>query len=140
MNKCKEITDFFSPDSKRVKRPRSNCQVPGLEIKQSFITPSEESSILSFLSTQNFRTDLQRRCLHFGGTYCLFSADKTTKPEVLQADPMPVELEWLVDRFVAQGVFEADKRPQYCIVNEYIGSQGISAHTFVLITSYSARG
>lgn len=67
MNKRKEITDFFAPQaSKKAKSIRAE-QVPGLEIKRDFITLSEEASILSFLSTQTFRNDLQRRCLHFGG-------------------------------------------------------------------------
>lgn len=74
--------------------------------------------------------------MHFGGTYCLFNPPSSTqpgapsaaKPEVLQAPSMPPELKWLLDRFEAKGVFEKGKRPQYCIINEYTGSLGISAH------------
>lgn len=116
--------------------------VPGLEILDEFITAEEEQSLLSFLYSPNceWRTDLKRRCMHFGGTYCLYTprttkskgvetkASVASKPEVLQAPPMPPELTWLLNRFVSSGVFKEDQIPQYCIVNEYVEAQGISPH------------
>lgn len=140
--KRKTLSDFFAPvasSSKKLKGETGKAgsspftgaipAVPGLCLLPHFITSDEEASILSFLSTQIWRTDLQRRCLHFGGTYCLFNPqDRLSKPEIKQALPMPEELTWLLDRFVERGVYKAEERPQYCIVNEYIGAQGISAH------------
>ena len=72
--------------------------------------------------------------MHFGGTYCLMpgkseSMDEDSKPQVLQAPPMPSGFDWLIKRMIDISVFPAYKRPQYCIVNEYTGAQGISAHT-----------
>jgi len=41
---------------------------------------------------------------------------------------MPEELMWLTDGFIYSGAFGKDEKPQYCIVNEYVSAQGISAH------------
>jgi alkylated DNA repair dioxygenase AlkB len=145
--KRRDITDFFLPVSKRSATPATVTTyaqgnptpvitaVPGLSILDNFITPSEEEAILYFLNDASkctWRTDLSRRTMHFGGTYCLMPAKsnsaKTVKAEVLQAPPMPTELNWLLDRFETRGIFRPDQRPQYCIVNEYVHAQGISAH------------
>ena len=110
--------------------------VPGLTILEDFITVSEEQEILKLLNDPTkctWRTDLSRRTMHFGGTYCLMPPKTTisqnAKPQVVQAPSMPEELSWLLQRFVDLGVFPDKKRPQYCIVNEYTGNLGISAHT-----------
>lgn len=154
--KRKAINDFFTPSSKswlidheslvpsqrgvggKVKQGFTPYEtpVPGLTIFHNFISPIEERSILSFLddsSRCNWRTDLSRRTMHFGGTYCLMPSKSDiptkAKPEILQAPPMPGELEWLIERMVDAHVFPTSQRPQYCIVNEYINDLGISAHT-----------
>lgn len=153
--KRKAINEFFKPISKRPRAehvlfpPQSGFEeeatqalthkrmsVPGLSLLSDFIKPAEEQSILKFLndtSVCNWRTDLSRRTMHFGGTYCLMPPKSDTpnkaKPEILQAPPMPRELEWLIQRMVDARVFPNDQRPQYCIVNEYTSNLGISAHT-----------
>ncbi|KAL9123521.1 MAG: hypothetical protein Q9175_008339 [Cornicularia normoerica] len=156
MSKKREaINDFFKPISKRphpeqdVSAPQRRLEeksaqaftvkempVPGLTLLLNFITPAEERSILSFLNETSkctWRTDLRRRTMHFGGTYCLMPAksDVSTraKPEVMQAPPIPKELDWLIQRMVDAHVFSNDQKPQYCIVNEYTNGLGISAHT-----------
>lgn len=45
--------------------------VPGLTVIEEFITPLQETHLLAFLDGQPWRTDLARRTMHFGGTYCL---------------------------------------------------------------------
>lgn len=153
--KRKAINEFFKPTSKRPSAehilcpPQSGSEeeakpvlihkqmpVPGLSMLPSFIKPAEEQSIINFLndsSVCNWRTDLSRRTMHFEGTYCLMPPKSDTsakaKPEILQAPPMPQELEWLIQRMVDADVFPNSQRPQYCIVNEYTGNLGISAHT-----------
>ena len=108
---------------------------PGLSLVENFVTPDEEAQLLSFLFLQPWRTDLARRTMHYGGTYCLMPPRTSTPEErkriestIFTADPIPPELKWLVDRMVSSGLYEAGARPEFCIVNEYIGSQGISAH------------
>lgn len=150
--KRKAINDYFQPSPKRpttlpkfldenalsndTSKIDSTC-VSGLTLHRDFVSLAEEQEILHFLndpSRCSWRTDLSRRTMHFGGTYCLMPAKtknnaQTPKPQVLQAPPMPVELGWLIQRMVDAHVFPSDKRPQYCIINEYTGAQGISAHT-----------
>ena len=160
--KRKCINDFFQPFSKLSNSPHTKATqpqvttspsvkvpslipyprltpVPGLSLHPNFINPAEERIILAFLtdpSRHTWRTDLSRRTLHFGGTYCLMPS-KTftlppsphTKPQIHQAPPMPSELSWLLDRMITNGICSAHQRPQYCIVNEYHGALGISAHT-----------
>ena len=144
--------DFFTPVSKKVAFPEfatqvavqssrkvlsGSClaeQVPGLSILPEFITEAEEKTILDYLngSECEWRTDLSRRTMHFGGTYCLYSpACRQAKPEIKEAPPLPASLDWIIDRFVEAGFYEEiqNKRPEYVIVNEYLSKMGISAHT-----------
>lgn len=109
----------------------SRSSVPGLQILPGFITQAEEARLLAFLDARPWRDDLSRRTMHFGGTYCLYSKDRTLKPQILQAPPVPGELNWLIDRFVDAGLYSdlGGKVPDYVIVNEYRDAQGISAHT-----------
>ena len=153
--KRKNISDFFKPNSKR-QHPEQvllaaqhrleedsepsfapeETPVPGLVLLLQFISLAEERSILNFLNDSSrctWRTDLSRRTMHFGGTYCLMPprSDVPTnpKPEILQAPPIPCDLEWLIQRMVDAHVFPYNQKPQYCIVNEYTENVGISAHT-----------
>ena len=153
--KRKAISDFFQPVSKRHSQDRSylatqpeteeaskqavtmeETPVPGLTLILDFINPTEERRILDFLNDSSectWRTDLSRRTMHFGGTYCLMPSKsddlRKIKPEVLKAPSMPLEFEWLIQRMVDADLFPNDQRPQYCIVNEYTKNLGISAHT-----------
>ena len=154
-NKRKAINDFFHPVCKRASPGQlrlasqpgleeeskpvfvlKETPVPGLTLLPNFITRTEEQTILSFLSDPSsctWRTDLSRRTMHFGGTYCLqptksdMLAHKT--PEILQAPSIPEEFRWLIQRMVDARLFPTNQRPQYCIVNEYTDNLGISAHT-----------
>ena len=150
-SKRKTITDFFITDPKRntnerraTDHVRTGCNealtdqcVPGLTVRSNFVSKTEEDQILNFLNDVNsctWRTDLNRRTMHFGGTYCLMPSKSApnlegTGPQVFQAPAMPIELSWLIQRMVDARIFPATRKPQYCIINEYIGSQGISAHT-----------
>ena len=128
---------FFAPKTKSSYTAAvitAPATVPGLEIIHDFITPAEEVELLAFLNgpTCQWRTDLARRVMHFGGTYCCLpppAERKTTKPETKQAPPMPSELDWLMERLTTSQVLTEDQKAEYCIVNEYVKAQGISPHT-----------
>lgn len=108
---------------------------PGLAILVDFVSTTEESELLSFFDRQKWRTDLARRTIHYGGTYCLMPPRSATPDErkrieadIKTADALPGTLHWLVDRMVEQGLYQENARPEFCIVNEYRDAQGISAH------------
>ena len=168
--KRKTLHDYFSQTSappsihKHTPAPASSppssqaTTIPGLTILPTFISPTEETSLLTFLSTQKWRTDLSRRTIHYGGTYCLMPPRNSTPAErkevestILTADPMPSDFAWLIDRMIACGLYSAlgNARPEFCIVyisrlpesllwcmlmgdnllsNEYVSNHGISAH------------
>ncbi|KAL8993406.1 MAG: hypothetical protein Q9169_006368 [Polycauliona sp. 2 TL-2023] len=154
-NKRKAIDDFFLPvkknpggtanaktqlecESDQTSRTTTGIEtsVPGLILYTNFISGKEEADILAFLNDAEqcaWRTDLSRRTMHFGGTYCVMpqkaNASAPIKPTVLQAPPMPQKLQWLIQRMEASDIYNGGRRPQYCIVNEYTGDLGISAHT-----------
>ena len=152
--KRKAINDYFTPtiNSKRILLPAApsiglsktesaygvshEISVPGLTVIHDFINTVEEQEILAFLddpSKCNWRTDLSRRTMHFGGTYCLMPPKSSNppppKPQILQAPPIPDELNWLIQRMIDSEIFQPNQKPQCCIVNKYTGSLGISAHT-----------
>ncbi|KAJ9114616.1 hypothetical protein QFC22_005489 [Naganishia vaughanmartiniae] len=113
-----------------------SSQVPGLSVISEFITQNTEEELLRYLDRQPWRTDLARRTMHFGGTYCLMKkpglqqskAGESDKPEVIQAPPIPSEFNILMQLFSEQGIYQSDNLPEYCIVNEYKVDHGISAH------------
>lgn len=156
--KRKLLTDFFTPTAKVAKpSPASPCPpckqaVPGLSLYPNFVSGAEESQIIQFLNSDQctWRTDLSRKTMHFGGEYCLMpprvppgatgprrdnrageshSSPPNPQPETIQAPPMPPEFSWLIHRMHARGIYSPAQTPQYCIVNHYTSSQGISAHT-----------
>ena len=107
-----------SPDLKSPPSP-----ISGLSVIPNFVSSIEESSLLSFLAAQKWRTDLSRRTIHYGGTYCLMPPRNATPDErkrventILTADPIPSELTWLIDRMVDQDLYIAKGRPEFCIV------------------------
>jgi len=109
--------------------------VPGLSMHEDFITRAEEASLLRFLDAQPWRTDLSRRTMHYGGTYCLMpprdaspAARKRSEANIITAPDMPVELGLVIERMISCGLCSATERPEFCIVNEYLPGQGISAH------------
>ena len=118
-----------------VDTPSKLYDIPGLSLIPNFISAPEESTLLSFLSAQQWRSDLSRRTMHYGGTYCLMpsrSASPTTQQKTLttivNAPPIPAELLYLIDRMVHHNLYAPTVPPGFCIVNEYRASQGISAH------------
>ncbi|KAF2432944.1 hypothetical protein EJ08DRAFT_102351 [Tothia fuscella] len=141
--KRKTLHDFFPPDQSK-RGPKvlkdalgalTNTCISGLTIITNFMSSVEESIALEFLSRQPWRTDLARRVIHYGGTYCLMPPRTATPAErkmiesnILAADPIPSQLTFLLDKMVAQELYDTDRRPGYCIVNEYTETQGISAH------------
>ena len=148
--KRKTLHDFFAHNAGGGKKARATAEVgnelassksisfiqpPGLSVIPGFITAEEEAEILSFLDRQQWRTDLARRTMHYGGTYCLMpprSASPATRKRIseniITAPTMPKELDLVIDRMVARGMYTPEGKPAYCIVNEYKAGHGISAH------------
>lgn len=150
--KRKTLNDFFVRSAKATKTacpPAKNdvsiwqdetnvvtrAGVPGLNTILDIITLEEEAALLAFLDAQRWRTDLSRRTMHYGGTYCLMPPRTATPEErkkiegtILPAPDLPLELGFIVDRMVEHGLYTDTDRPAYCIVNEYLPGQGISAH------------
>lgn len=142
----KRIHDYFEPGPKRQKpEPAAGNEllqvakniecVPGLSVIAAFITQSEESRLLAFLDKQTWRTDLSRRTMHFGGTYCIMPPKDASPAErvrientPISAPPIPSEIDFIVERMIDAGLYNPSDRPRYCIVNEYRSGQGISAH------------
>ncbi|KAL8803500.1 MAG: hypothetical protein Q9200_006180 [Gallowayella weberi] len=154
--KRKAIDEFFLPSRKASTKQESeilahtphsdllgkerslsnSTPVPGLWIYNDFIDHAEEERILAFLNAPDlcqWRTDLSRRTMHFGGTYCIMpqktAKSSPPKPAILQAPPMPQEFQWLIQRMVDSKIYMDGQKPHYCIVNEYTKKLGISAHT-----------
>lgn len=148
-SKRKTLHDYFGHHDGRLTKKPATCgdaievrsqtkifeQPLGLSLIPMFVTAPEETSLLQFLDGQQWRTDLARRTMHYGGTYCLMpprdaapDIRKKIEETIITAPNMPPELEFVIQRMIDQGLYSADQRPEYCIVNEYLPGQGISAH------------
>ncbi|KAJ9115224.1 hypothetical protein QFC20_001091 [Naganishia adeliensis] len=128
----RKLTSTRNPPTKGRRHGDDPSLVPGLTIIEDFITPQQEDHLLQFLDAQPWRTDLARRTMHFGGTYCLMpprdASSPTTKPEIIQAPPIPPDFAELMDLFYEKEIYTPSAPPEYCIVNEYLSLHGISAH------------
>lgn len=128
LKKRANIEAYFTP----LKRPsdgaattsrRPQQQIQGLSIENDLITQDEETSLLNFIDCESWRTDLSRRTIHYGGTYCLMPPADASPEEkerinkqIFKAKDIPQELDWLVERMIAQGLYDQHAPPRYCIV------------------------
>ncbi len=142
--KGKTLHDFFSAKTTRYPTPSPiavdplksiSTAIPGVSVLPCFITPTEEETVLSFLSQQQWRTDLSRRTIHYGGTYCILppraaspATQKRIENNIITAPRIPDELTFLIDRMASHGTYSSDQKPEYIIINEYLTGHGISAH------------
>ncbi len=134
------LRSFFPSKGDPLSKPVASATVEesvinGLDILENFISTEQEQNLLTFLDQQKWRTDLSRRTMHFGGTYCLMpspsdasQSQSKNNPEIIQAPPIPPEFDDLLRIFISKNIYQPDNLPEYCIVNEYKINHGISAH------------
>jgi len=95
----------------------------GASYLADFISPDEESNLLSAIDTEQWRGDLQRRVQHYGYRY-----DYTAR-HISDEDQLGLLPSWVKSvctRLVQKKIFIAE--PDQLIVNEYEPGQGIAPH------------
>lgn len=97
--------------------------IKGLTLRQNYITPAEETKLLTSIDNSEWLLDLKRRVQHYGYRYDYRSRriDVSMKIGVL-----PVWANELAVRLKQEGYFQSI--PDQVIVNEYEIGQGISPH------------
>ena len=96
----------------------------GLHYEPGFVTPKEQKLLLEGIDAMPWRNDLRRRVQHYGYVYDYRA--KTVLPEHYLGE-LPEFLRPLAERIHSQtGLFSGT--PTQCIVNEYVGEQGIAWH------------
>lgn len=95
----------------------------GLSIIPDFVTTAEQATLVSFLEAETWRTDLSRRTIHYGGTYCLMPPKAASVAEraaiskrTITAQSIPNSLRWVIDRMIATDLYPAGLPPRFCIV------------------------
>ncbi|MEC7125149.1 MAG: alpha-ketoglutarate-dependent dioxygenase AlkB [Bacteroidota bacterium] len=108
----------------------SECQeepilpdIQGLQYHESFISASEEESLLKKIDDECWINDLERRVQHYGYKY---DYKKKGIDYAYKAPPLPAWVDFLINRL--QEKLELSQRPNQLIVNEYQVGQGISKH------------
>lgn len=91
----------------------------GLFVTHDFITEDEERTLIKWLDTQPWLTDLSRRTQHYGYKYSY------TNRNLEYAEALSGPLLDLHNKFSKMGYPELTQ----CIVNEYYRNQGINPHT-----------
>jgi hypothetical protein len=156
--KRKTLHDNFQGPSELLvpPEPPNSHNIPALPITPNFVIPNEQATLLSLLDAAAWRTDLSRRTIHYGGTYCLMQPKTASAEEreaisktIITAAPILDDLTWLIDRMITNDLCTAETPPTFCIVcatsplprvpaipspqlihtrNEYTQTHGISAH------------
>ena len=91
--------------------------IPGLTVKEEYISEEEEKKLLDFLYAQEWSTKLSRRTQHYGYEYVY------TPPYNLQPAPKVPEMLQEYGDMICSNYFNQ------VIVNEYTPGQGIGKHT-----------
>ena len=110
-------------------------EIEGLYIWNDYISEKEEKSLLEFIDSQYWSTELTRRTQHYGYRYCYKSK------KLFDAEPIPVDYTHLMLKYnlatatFGTGTFDSIGEvlnppfvPEQIIVNEYLVGQGISQH------------
>jgi len=117
--------DFLDASEEEVKQSDAPLMVsiPGLELRENFISPDEEERIIRTLDAATWSCELSRRVQHYGYKYD-YKARRID--ESMHIGELPDWLRELAERLHTSGYFDAI--PDQVIVNEYLPGQGISAH------------
>ena len=97
--------------------------VPGLVYKPEFITREEEKELVAWLDENEWSQSLKRRVQQYGWRYDYRQREVDAR---MHLGTLPDWAATLAQQLVDQGLM--DERPDQVIVNEYMGSQGISRH------------
>lgn len=90
----------------------------GLTINYNMIPVDLAQTVISFLDSKNWSTDLSRRTQHYGYNYN-YNGGSLSITQPLEGPILHIA-EWLRK----SGIIDANQ----CIVNEYLRNQGISSH------------
>ena len=97
--------------------------VPGLIYKPDFVSKEEESTLVAVIDANEWNTELRRRVQHYGWKY------DYTQREIdasMRIGTLPDWAQNIAKKLVQEGLVK--ELPNQLIVNEYLGSQGISRH------------
>lgn len=97
---------------------------PGLVVIHDWISSEEHDELVREIDSFPFESSISRRTQHYGYRY-IYAAGVLDESAVVP-DP-PRMLKALAVRLAAEGHF--DRTPDQVIVNEYVGAQGIAAHS-----------
>ncbi|EFC47741.1 predicted protein [Naegleria gruberi] len=121
---CKEL---FSTNPKVV--------VPGAIYIKNYISEEEEERIMKLIDSKAWCHEICRRTQMYGYTYYHTRHNLPTMQPVNESSSNYQhldlkEFDWLIERLVERdGLYKTDYgNPTQCLVNEYIGTQGISSH------------
>jgi len=112
-----------------------NVHIPGTIYIPDYISEQEEEEIMKHIDSKEWCHEICRRTQMYGYTYYHTRHNlPTMQPKVEEASTyqhLPLEeFDWLIERLVKRdGLFKFDLGdPTQCLVNEYVGTQGISSH------------
>lgn len=97
------------------------AHVPGLSLREGYITADEEKGLLAHVDSGPWATDWRRRIQQFGAGY---AGEHGGAPTWVRDFPR-----WLL-RLAARVQADAplERFPENCVINEYIPPLGIGAH------------
>ncbi|KAG2382869.1 hypothetical protein C9374_004836 [Naegleria lovaniensis] len=126
-NSLTGANDLFSTNPK--------VRVPGAIYIKNYISEDEEEKILQLIDSKKWCHEICRRTQMYGYTYYHTRHNiPTMQPKVESESEYHhldlKEFDWLIDRMVHRdGLYKFDLgNPTQCLVNEYVGTQGISSH------------
>lgn len=102
----------------------AQSEVPGLIYRPDFLTEAEETKLLTAIDNEPWLDELARRVQHYGFKYDYKARNVDA---AMRLGPLPSWAAQLSDRLHAMGLLP--HLANQVIVNEYVGTQGISKHT-----------
>ena len=120
-------------DTVTTRTKESVREIDGLTYIPNFLSDEEQIKLVNLIDSNPFSTVIHRRQQYYGEVYYHTSKDVSEiqpSEEEQHIGALPLQdMQWLIDKLIAEtSVFQADHPPTQCLVNEYIGSQGIKSH------------
>jgi alkylated DNA repair dioxygenase AlkB len=130
-NDVPQIYQRVDPNGNIYYADHEHISIAGLYYYPNYLTEEEERSVIELIDSRPWKHDICRRTQHYGYTYYHTRHNILTMQPVTQPDEHTgdlSDLQFIIDRLMADKIFPEDHPPTQILVNEYLNNMGIKGH------------
>ena len=113
--------------------PKVYKKIDGLRYIPNFITQEEHDLLVKIIDGNEYSNEIHRRQQFYGELYYHTSSDlpsvQPSSEEQQYGNAHSMQpMQFLIDKLIKANIFEEHHPPTQCLINEYVGNQGIKSH------------